>query len=103
MPPSKVPSPRQTEIVDATIRVIARDGLAGASLRAIAREIGYTSGVLMHYFRDKEELLVSAAEAVFGPFEALLSEALQMDDTLDGLLRICLFPRPTPRASMAIP
>jgi TetR/AcrR family transcriptional regulator, transcriptional repressor of bet genes len=100
---AQTPPARHGEIVDATVRVIARDGLAGASLRAIAREIGYTTGVLMHYFRDKEELLVAAAEAVFGPFEALLSEALQMDDTFEGLRRICVIPLPTTRAKKAIP
>src|SRR5262245_21785277 len=54
-------SGRYAEIVDATIRVIARDGLSGASLRSIAREIGYTTGVVMHYFKDKDELLIEAA------------------------------------------
>jgi TetR/AcrR family transcriptional regulator, transcriptional repressor of bet genes len=94
---------RQGEIVEATVRVIARDGLSGASLRTIAREIGYTTGVVMHYFRDKEELLVAAAEAVFGPFEKLLSEALLMEDTFEGLRRICVIPLPTTRAKQALP
>ena len=94
---------RRTEIVDATVRVIARDGMSGASLRAIAREIGYTTGVVMHYFRDKEELLVAAAEAVFGPFEKLLSEALLMEDTFEGLRRMCVLPLPTTRAKQVIP
>lgn len=94
---------RQREIVDATVRVIARDGLSGASLRTIAREIGYTTGVVMHYFRDKEELLVAAAEAVFRPFEELLEEATRMEDAFEGLRRICVIPLPTTRAKQVIP
>jgi TetR/AcrR family transcriptional regulator, transcriptional repressor of aconitase len=96
-------SPRHTEIVDAAVRVIARDGLTGASLRSIAREIGYTTGVVMHYFKDKEELLIAAAEAVFGPYDKHLSEALEMDDTFEGLRRIAVIPLPTTRAKQAIP
>ncbi|GAA5152871.1 TetR/AcrR family transcriptional regulator [Pseudonocardia eucalypti] len=97
------PAARQGEIVDATVRVIARDGLSGASLRTIAREIGYTTGVVMHYFRDKEQLLVAAAEAVFGPFEELLAEASRMDDAFEGLRRMCVLPLPTTRAKQVIP
>lgn len=97
------PSARHVEIVDAAVRVIARDGLSGASLRTIAGEIGYTTGVLMHYFRDKEALLVAAAEAVFGPYEELLSEALQMEDAFEGLRRLCVIPLPTTRAKQVIP
>src|SRR5262245_47877524 len=94
---------RYAEIVDAAIRVIARDGLLGASLRAIAREIGYITGVVMHYFKDKEELLLVAAEAVFGPYEKLLAEALLMEDSFEGLRRICVIPLPTTRAKQLIP
>ncbi|MGH8517356.1 MAG: TetR/AcrR family transcriptional regulator [Panacagrimonas sp.] len=96
-------SARHTEIVEAAVRVIARDGLSGASLRSIAREIGYTTGVVMHYFKDKEELLVAAAEAVFGPYEELLSEASQMDDVFEGLRRMLVVPLPTTRAKQVIP
>ena len=105
MPSKKTESTpaRHGEIVEATVRVIARDGLSGASLRAIAREIGYTTGVVMHYFRDKEELLVAAAAAVFGPFEELLTEALLMEDSFEGLRRICVIPLPTTPAKQAIP
>jgi AcrR family transcriptional regulator len=93
---------RREEIVDAAVSVIARDGLSSASLRSIAREIGYTTGVVMHYFRDKEELLVAAAEAVFGPYEELLAEALEMEDAFEGLRRICVLPLPTTREKALI-
>ncbi|HKY92306.1 MAG TPA: TetR/AcrR family transcriptional regulator [Nevskiaceae bacterium] len=89
--------------MDAAVRVIARDGLSGATLRSIAAEIGYTTGVVMHYFRDREELLVAAAEAVFGPYEKLLAEALEMEDAFEGLRRISVIPLPTTRAKQLIP
>jgi AcrR family transcriptional regulator len=104
MPATKpAPSARHGEIVDATVRVIAREGLSGASLRTIAREIGYTTGVVMHHFRDKQELLVAAAEAVFGPFDELLAEALAMADSYEGLRRLCIIPLPTTPAKRVLP
>lgn len=51
---------RRSELVAAVVRVIKRDGIERCTLRAIAREGGYSSGVLAHYFTDKQDLLTSA-------------------------------------------
>jgi len=51
---------RRDEILSATWRVIARDGLAKATIRAIAREASCSPGVLAHYFDDKADILGSA-------------------------------------------
>jgi AcrR family transcriptional regulator len=51
---------RRQEIVAATWRVIDRHGLDEATTRRIAEEAGYSSGVLAHYFRDKDDILVQA-------------------------------------------
>jgi AcrR family transcriptional regulator len=54
---------RRAELADAAARVIARSGLAGASLREVAAEAGWTTGALTHYFTDKRELLRFTLEA----------------------------------------
>jgi AcrR family transcriptional regulator len=51
---------RRDEILSATWRVIARNGIAGATIRAIAREAHCSAGILAHYFDDKEDILGSA-------------------------------------------
>ncbi|MEJ7820365.1 MAG: TetR/AcrR family transcriptional regulator [Rubrobacteraceae bacterium] len=51
---------RRVEVAEAAWRVIESRGLSGANVREIAREAGYTTGVLSHYFRDKRELLAFA-------------------------------------------
>jgi AcrR family transcriptional regulator len=51
---------RRDEILSATWRVIARDGLARATIRAIAREAHCSPGILAHYFDDKADILGSA-------------------------------------------
>ena len=51
---------RRDEVLAATWRVISRHGLAGTTVRKIAREAGYSPGVLAHYFSDKQDILGSA-------------------------------------------
>jgi AcrR family transcriptional regulator len=51
---------RRDEILSATWRVIARDGIARATVRAIAKEAGCSAGILAHYFDGKADILGSA-------------------------------------------
>jgi len=51
---------RRDEVLDATWRVIARDGFAQTTIRKIALEAGYSHGVLAHYFTNKQDILASA-------------------------------------------
>jgi AcrR family transcriptional regulator len=51
---------RRDEILSATWRVIAREGIAKATIRAIAREAGCSPGILAHYFDDKADILGAA-------------------------------------------
>ncbi|MGN9838839.1 TetR/AcrR family transcriptional regulator [Nonomuraea sp. H19] len=51
---------RRREVLSAARRVIVRDGIDAATTRAIAKEAGYSNGVLAHYFTDKDDILLSA-------------------------------------------
>ena len=51
---------RREEIVEAARRIILREGIEAATTRAIAREAGYSNGVLTHYFADKDDIMLSA-------------------------------------------
>jgi AcrR family transcriptional regulator len=70
---------RKQQIAEATWNVIARLGISGATMRAIARETGYSTGVLSHYFHNKEEILEFAVAALFDLLE-------QQVDALDHSL-----------------
>lgn len=48
---------RRAEITKAVIRSIGKEGLANVTIRGIAREGGFSSGTLAHYFNSKEELI----------------------------------------------
>ncbi|MES1022738.1 TetR/AcrR family transcriptional regulator [Gloeocapsa sp. BRSZ] len=58
-------SDRRLEVTEAAWRVIIREGLDRTSMRAIAQELGSSTGVVTHYFRDKDELTLFALERVF--------------------------------------
>ncbi|WP_411698613.1 TetR/AcrR family transcriptional regulator [Conyzicola sp.] len=56
---------RRREILEATWRVIAQQGIEAATIREIAREAGFSNGVLSHYFSNKEDILISAHKLAF--------------------------------------
>jgi AcrR family transcriptional regulator len=65
---------RRKEVCEAVWEVIARDGLEATTLRAIALELGMTTGVLMHYFRDRDDLIEFAIEEVMNRLEASVDQ-----------------------------
>jgi AcrR family transcriptional regulator len=56
---------RRRDILEATWRVIAQQGIEAATIREIAREAGFSNGVLSHYFTNKEDILISAHKLAF--------------------------------------
>ena len=63
---------RREQIVDATIRVIARQGVAQASLSRIAAEAGIAKSIISYHFAGKDALF----EEVFGSVVARIGRAL---------------------------
>jgi len=51
---------RRKALAEAAARVIARVGVENATVRAIASEAGFSTGVLAHYFSDKDAILLQA-------------------------------------------
>src|SRR3954464_2780731 len=51
-------------LVDAPGRVLARDGFAHASARAIAQEAGTVNGSIFYYFGSMDDLLAATARAL---------------------------------------
>ena len=47
----------QNAILEEASRIIAEQGLEALSLRAIARNLGYSPGALYEYFRDKDAII----------------------------------------------
>jgi AcrR family transcriptional regulator len=51
-------------LIDAAVRVLARDGFARASARAIAEEAGTVNGSIFYYFGSMDGLLAATATAL---------------------------------------
>jgi DNA-binding transcriptional regulator YbjK len=51
---------QRAKFAEAAIRLIARDGFEGMTMRTVAAEAGLSYGSLFHYFSSKDELLMQA-------------------------------------------
>ena len=51
---------RRVHLARAALRVIGHRGLAATTTRQVAAESGWSTGVLKHYFTNKDDLLVEA-------------------------------------------
>ena len=87
---------RREQIALVACRVVAQHGFDQATIVRIAREAGYTTGMVAHYFDTKQEIIVAALRLILRRIEqrlspgdgdgrpdllALFSEALPVDET----------------------
>jgi AcrR family transcriptional regulator len=87
---------RRDEIALVACRVVAEYGFEQATIVRIAREAGYTTGMVAHYFDTKRDIIVAALRLILRRIEerltrfsagaapdllALLTEALPIDET----------------------
>ena len=87
---------RRDEIALVACRVVAACGFDQATIVRIAREAGYTTGMVAHYFDTKHEIIIAALRLILRRIEerlaaaagggepellTLLSEALPLDAT----------------------
>jgi AcrR family transcriptional regulator len=87
---------RRDEIALVACRVVAQYGFEHATIVRIAREAGYTTGMVAHYFDTKQDIIVAALRLILRRIEerltpgaaaaapqllALLTEALPVDET----------------------
>jgi AcrR family transcriptional regulator len=61
-------------LIDASLTLIARDGIAGLNFREVARLAGVTHGAPYHHFPDKAALLRAIADDGFVRLAAVLGE-----------------------------
>ena len=87
---------RRDEIALVACRVVAEHGFGQASMVRIAREAGYTTGMLAHYFDTKQDIIIAALRLILRRIDerltqpaavsarpdllALLTEALPVDE-----------------------
>lgn len=81
---------RRLELVDATWRIIARQGLEGATMREIAMEAGFANGALKPYFPTKDTLLEFAFGHVFNRTNNRIAGVTAGKSGIEALRAFCL-------------
>ena len=79
---------RRAEILDATVKIIERDGLANTRVGDVARELNISSALIHYHFGTKEGLIADAFAHAFGRDLDDLQRALESDDVLVTLRRL---------------
>ena len=79
---------RREAFLKAAGRLIRRDGFAGLTVRAVAREAGFTTGALVHYVDSMDDLLVDAFEFAGRGLRARMDEAETGPDPLVALREV---------------
>jgi AcrR family transcriptional regulator len=82
---------RRLEILEATCRVIAREGTDGLRMGTVAAEAGVSSALLHYYFATRADLLAQAFDHADAKADQAAEAALAgVDDPLDRLRRLLL-------------
>ena len=79
---------RLVEVDEAARRVIVRKGLRSTTMRDISREGGFTTGVLTHYFPDKDALIVGVFSSASESWIELVRESLASAKTAQQRLAV---------------
>jgi TetR/AcrR family fatty acid metabolism transcriptional regulator len=83
-----MPDPdKPQQIVEAAIRVFARNGYYNSRVSDIAREAGIASGTIYLYFKTKEEILVTLFRDKMAEFVAVLRREIADEPDPEARLR----------------
>jgi len=84
-------SNKRQNIIDASVRVFARQGFFQSTISQIAREAGVAGGTIYLYFKNKEDILIQIFDLktrqVFEKFKEEVDKAGSSLDKLKNLIR----------------
>lgn len=81
---------RRAELVEASWKVIAAEGLEGLTMRKVADAASCTTGRITHYFADREALVLAALRAVNSATGSRTDTLLSGDAPPEEKLLLCL-------------
>ncbi len=77
-------------LAEALARVVAREGIAGASVRAVAAEAGVSGGTVQHYFPTRAEMIRYAMQLTSAQVEQRLGRVSRWGDVREWTRQILL-------------
>src|SRR5205809_4537702 len=78
---------RVQSIQDAAMRVIARKGMAAATMQEIAEEAGVAKGTIYLYFRDRDELVEKTFETAISQLRDRVEKARDAEPDIERKIR----------------
>jgi AcrR family transcriptional regulator len=79
---------KRRQIVDAALTVLKRDGFAGATSRAIAREGGFNQALIFYHFGTLDGLLLAALDRTSAERLARYRQAVEEAETIEELAAV---------------
>ena len=77
-------------IQDAAMRVIARKGMAAATMQEIAEEAGVAKGTIYLYFRDRDELVERTFDTAITQLIERVNAAMDSSDGIEQKIRAAM-------------
>jgi AcrR family transcriptional regulator len=74
------------EILAIALPLLARDGVDGLTLRAVAERIGISSPALYHYFSGRDDLIDRLCELVAAEVDVTVDPSAEWDDAVVAVL-----------------
>lgn len=101
---------RRKELRQAAFVVLEREGIAGATLEKVAAQAGASKGIVLHYFRNKQELFEHAmreanavlCQAVIARLRRARTPMERMDAVIEGNFEEHLFQPPLCHAWLSL-
>ena len=79
---------RREAFAMAALRVIMRAGVGGLTVREVAKEAGFTTGALTHYFTSKDQVLIEASECSARLVRPRMEKAAREKSALAALRKV---------------
>ena len=81
---------RKPEILDHLQRVMATEGIEGTTLAKVAKSMRVNSGLLIHYFKSKEEMIIAMVDRLVDIYGDLYLQKLAKYETPEARLEFIM-------------
>ena len=78
---------KRTAILDATLRLISKNGFHGTAMSKVAQEAGVSAGIIYHYFDSKDDLMVELYKHIKRKFGQMINESFDQTQPLKIQIR----------------
>lgn len=78
---------KRSAILDATLRLISKNGFHGTAMAKVATEAGVSAGIIYHYFESKDDLMDELYRTIKRKFGQAIVESFDQNQPLKTQIR----------------